>query len=320
MTRVALLVDNRGWAYDTKANALIDNYKGNRFKFEIVGYKDDPNFISEVFARNDYYLCFGFQNFKKCEKRHGAIRKNTLASVASHASWDHGETQPTNQVLPDKNTIRYLSSFKSISTVSKRLQKLFKQAGLNTYYTPNGVPTTQFTPVYEFKHSNKLVVGYAGRDRDVKKGNKTFIEPAAKQLSKKVDLKLALCDFRKEKSIGHRGELYHDYKDMPQFYKDLDVYICMSREEGSCRSVLEAMASGCAIISTDCGAINELIVHGKNGLIVDRNKSALVAGLVTLHRNRELVNDMKHQNREFVKNFDWSVVSSYWYKWMEETI
>jgi len=320
MVKILLLVDNRGWAYDTKARALIDNYRGSDFEFEIVGYKDDPNQLTKAFAVNDYYLCFGFQNFRKCERKHNADRKKALVSVASHASWDKGQTQPDNQVLPDKNILNYLSTFKSVSAVSKRLQKLFKKAGFETAYTPNGVPTKQFTPDMAFSHPRRLTIGYAGRDRDDKKGNRSFIFPAAKILRKHVSLELAICDFIKERQTGSRGDSYRDYTDMPNFYKNLDVYVCMSREEGSCRSVLEAMASGCAIISTDCGAINELISNGDGGLIVDRNLDSLVAGLQTLLNDRDLVTKMKVRNSKTIKNFDWSVVSNRWYTWLEETI
>jgi len=320
MIKILLLVDNRGWAYETKARALIDNYKGDRFEFEIVGYKDPPEQLTMAFARNDYYLCFGFQNFAKCEKRHGAKRIKALASVASHASWDKGQTQPNNQVLPDAKTIQYLSTFKAASAVSKRLQKLFKKTGLDIAYTPNGVPTKVFTPDYIFKHPKQLVVGYAGRDRDGKKGNRSFIAPACKILRKHVTLNTAICDFIIERKSGSRGISYRDYSDMPEFYKNIDVYICMSREEGSCRSVLEAMASGCAVISTDCGAINELISDGDNGLIVDRNTESLVQALQRLCNDRDLVLTMKRKNREKIKNFDWSVVSAYWFEWLESVI
>ena len=318
--KILLLVDNRGWAYETKANALIDNYKGDRFEFEIIAYKDSPEQISTAFARNDYYVCFGFQNFPKCEKKHGAKREKALVSVASHASWDNGQTQPDNQVLPDKRVIQNLSSFKSVSVVSRRLQKLFKKQNLFTYYTPNGVPTNQFTPDFSFQHSKKLVIGYAGRDRDQKKGNKSFIIPAANVLQNSVDLKLAICDFILERRTGTRGDSYKDYEDMPDFYKRLDVYICASREEGSCRSVLEAMASGCAIISTDCGAINELINDGEGGFIVKRNINAIVKAIQNLIDDRHLLTRMKIHNRQVIESFDWSFISNHWYKWFEEVI
>jgi len=320
MIKILLLVDNRGWAYDTKARALIDNYRGSDFEFEIVGYKDDPEQLTRAFSKNDYYLCFGFQNFNKCERRHGADRKKALASIASHASWDKGKTQPDNQVLPDRAILNYLSTFKSVSSVSKRLQKLFKKAGLRTTYTPNGVPTNQFTPNISFANPKKLIIGYAGRDRDDKKGNRSFIIPAAKSLRKHVSLELAMCDFILERKKGIRGSTYRNYTDMPNFYRNLDIYICMSREEGSCRSVLEAMASGCAIISTDCGAIHELISDGDGGLIVDRNLDSLVKGLQTLLNDRDLVTKMKIRNSKAIKNFDWSVVANQWYAWLEETL
>ena len=46
------------------------------------------------------------------------------------------------------------------------------------------------------------------------------------------------------------------------------VYVLPSYREGTPRSVLEAMAMGRAIITTDAPGCRETVVHGLNGLLV----------------------------------------------------
>jgi len=319
MKHILMVVDRIGWAYSTKAEALVNNYKGKNIKFELISTKEPFPKLKRAFAHSDLYLFFGFQNFKKCQRHAGAVANKSIVSVASHESWDHKQTQPNNQVLPDQQIINYLKQFKSVSAVSKRLVNLFKQAGLKEiYYTPNGVSINEFPPKFNLP-KKPLICGYAGRDVDQKKGNRSIIIPAIRKCNY-VRLNQALCDFKLEKRSGTRGKSNLKYNQMPKFYQNLHVYCCASREEGSCRSVLEAMSSGCAIISTDCGAINELIIHGHNGLIIDRNIEDFANAIFLLYKDRKLLNAMMIRNVEKIKEFDWPNIVHYWYKWIENNL
>lgn len=315
--KVLLVLDRRGWAYETKAIQIVNKYKGRLLSFEIIGGKEDPKKVALSFKQCDLYLFFGFQNFRSCHSRYGVDPSKTLVSIASHESWDNLQTTPTNQVKPDKKIIDYLRQFRGVSAVSYRLQLLFRACGLShVAFTPNGVPIDLFIPNYAQSIDGALVCGYAGRDKDQKKGNRSIIEPALKKV-RRVEFQQALCDFRLEKKTGTRGRTHRLYEQMPGFYKWVDVYVCMSREEGSCRSVLEAMACGCAIVSTDCGAINELIVNKYNGLIIDRTVPALVEAIDFLSRHPDFLLKMKRRCREIVEDYSWDNVVPYWYKWIE---
>ena len=53
-----------------------------------------------------------------------------------------------------------------------------------------------------------------------------------------------------------------------EMLSECNLFILPSIEEGISNSVLEAMAVGVPVISTDCGGMVEVIKHGKNGFIV----------------------------------------------------
>ena len=58
-----------------------------------------------------------------------------------------------------------------------------------------------------------------------------------------------------------------DQTKMTKLYRDSDVLLATSRSEGFFIPGLEAMASGCVFITSDCNGINEYAVNGKNAVI-----------------------------------------------------
>ncbi len=58
------------------------------------------------------------------------------------------------------------------------------------------------------------------------------------------------------------------YKDVFSFYDKADVVLLPSLKEGIANVVLEAMAMGVPVVSTDCGGMKEVVEHGVNGWIV----------------------------------------------------
>lgn len=62
-----------------------------------------------------------------------------------------------------------------------------------------------------------------------------------------------------------------DYSQIPPVYRDHDLFIYASAwDEPFGLTHLEAMASGCPIVSTDCGGPTEYLAHEENSLIVEK--------------------------------------------------
>ena len=60
----------------------------------------------------------------------------------------------------------------------------------------------------------------------------------------------------------------HNKDDLAHHYAEADIFILLSRWEGVPLSILDAMAHGCLVISTDVGAISELITDSRNGYLI----------------------------------------------------
>jgi glycosyltransferase involved in cell wall biosynthesis len=56
-------------------------------------------------------------------------------------------------------------------------------------------------------------------------------------------------------------------EDLARIYNQSKIYLCSSLAEGFAFPPAEAMACGCAVVSTDCGGIREYAEHGVNALL-----------------------------------------------------
>lgn len=86
------------------------------------------------------------------------------------------------------------------------------------------------------------------------------------------------------------GPIHGDRK--TEILAESDIFVFTPREpEGHPWVIVESMAAGLPIISTDQGAITESVLHGKNGFIVDPFSPQQIADKLT-----ELINDKQLRN------------------------
>jgi glycosyltransferase involved in cell wall biosynthesis len=112
----------------------------------------------------------------------------------------------------------------------------------------------------------------------------------------------------KHPSIIYHGEL-RDVKQIKQILQQADVLVCPSWSEGFPNAILEAMASGLAIIATDVGAISAM-VSAKNGWLIEPlNHAQLLAAMQDALSCKTLV-DKKQNSLELVNTqFNWNIIS-----------
>lgn len=105
------------------------------------------------------------------------------------------------------------------------------------------------------------------------------------------------------------------HKDIIQLIKEADVLVLPSVEEGIANVVLEAMAVGTLVITTDCGGMREVVADGITGFVVPvRNAEAMALALeqtsklsnetynqLTAFAHRHILN--RHVQSKFTKDF-----------------
>jgi glycosyltransferase involved in cell wall biosynthesis len=94
-------------------------------------------------------------------------------------------------------------------------------------------------------------------------------------------------------------------------YQAANIFVFPSRHEGMPNVVLEAMACGLPVIATSIAGNEELITHGKTGLLVPPEDSInLMEALSALLSNPEQCKQMGLSGRKRVgQHFAWSSVA-----------
>ena len=100
-----------------------------------------------------------------------------------------------------------------------------------------------------------------------------------------------------------------EQSDVPEYHRMIDVFLNPSRAESFGVAVLEAMASGRAVIVTNTGGLAEIVTNEVNGLHCDvGNSESLAERMIQLLENAELRADLATRAREHVmRKFNKSV-------------
>src|SRR6266404_1056784 len=123
-------------------------------------------------------------------------------------------------------------------------------------------------------------------------------------------LKEQLQDQAKNLGLARRVHFLGLRTDIPDVLGATDVFVLSSDYEGNPLSVMEAMASGLPIVSTDAGGVPTLFERGKEGFIVARGDAqALGNSMASLLRDRETrVSLGRAAARRAKQNFDVSTM------------
>ncbi len=106
-------------------------------------------------------------------------------------------------------------------------------------------------------------------------------------------------------------EYYGEQRDIKPYMDQCSVFVLPSYREGTPKTVLEAMASGRVVITTDAPGCRETVQNGINGYLVPaRNTEILVEKMLELSQNFTTVLRMGQAGRELAeKIFDVRIVN-----------
>lgn len=86
-----------------------------------------------------------------------------------------------------------------------------------------------------------------------------------------------LQDLARRLGLAFRIHFLGWREDLEAVLPELDVVICSSRNEGTPVVLIEAMAAGVPVVSTDVGGVGDLIQHGETGWLVPAGDAAALA-------------------------------------------
>ncbi|WP_053990382.1 glycosyltransferase family 4 protein [Mangrovimonas sp. TPBH4] len=98
-----------------------------------------------------------------------------------------------------------------------------------------------------------------------------------------------------------------------QLAKEYNIFINTTNFDNTPVSVIEAMALGLPVVSTNVGGMPYLITDGENGLLVPPNNvQTMVEAIEKVYGDVELREHLIHNARTVVAEFDWELVKQRW--------
>ncbi len=102
-------------------------------------------------------------------------------------------------------------------------------------------------------------------------------------------------------------------EDVPRVMAQHDVFVNTTNVDNTPVSVVEAMACGLPVVSTNAGGIPYLLEHRKTGLLVNTGDArGMASGVRHLLSEPQLAQNLGDNGRKLAESFDWAVVLPQW--------
>ncbi|MBN1796648.1 MAG: glycosyltransferase family 4 protein [Sedimentisphaerales bacterium] len=106
---------------------------------------------------------------------------------------------------------------------------------------------------------------------------------------------------------------------MPQLYRQADIYVSATMQEGMSNAMLEAMACGLPIVTTKCEGLAELVAD--NGTIVNMASAEAIAEAVKkLLDDKSMYISMSQSARHRAEQFTWKKVADSYLRLYEKVL
>lgn len=331
--KIALIIDTEGWAFDNIAHQLKNNL--TEFDIDIIpGRIFEGNMIKLFLFCEDYdlihFLWRGYltlidraemhnyiealgMSFEKFKQKY-ILNKNITFSVCDELYLSGDDEWRTEE------TMKY---GKEYFVTSKRLYNIYQQFSKKPQMViHDGVDLQKYIPenLDRFKNIETVRIGWTGNskfkdsegDSDMK-GVEGIIKPAIEELQRE--------GYSVELNLADRNIKMIPQEEMPKFYNSIDLYVCASKTEGTPLPIIEAMAMGVPVISTDVGIVSEAVGEcNKKYILKERTKEDLINAIKSIIKNKQDFEEISKENIEKVKQWDWKVIAQQYKEFFESNM
>lgn len=333
---ILICPDRPQWAFDNIANNIATFAGPNRLsKLYMRDVLNNDHLFFEALLSKRIDLCHVFWR----EDLFYLLHPRTIANSAAHLNLDYRTmVKAINNCAFTTSVYDHL--FSSADDIQERRDRFslidgytVSSSKLHTVYSSqpdfpqpdavitDGVDTKHFSPAAEKKSKSlTLKIGWAGNSGwgnqssilDVK-GYKRLFEPLVAELQQRgVAIECKVADPQIERI---------PFAQMPDFYRDLDVFVCTSSMEGTPNTVLEAMSCGIPVVSTDVGIVPMAFGPLQRQFIIGLPTPGNLADAVfDLLSNPDLRSKISEENRRVALNWSWELKTRDWWPFWENTV
>ncbi len=220
------------------------------------------------------------------------------------------------------------SSCDKIVAVSDAVAKKLIEIGIEEqklliFY--NGIDTSTFKPTKKTRYVHtkfglpkhrRLIAMISALDP--RKGHELFINAAQYAIQHNHNIHFLIIGNHSPEQENYKKHLinkvrelgltdnfcFTGYKDnIPKILNSIDLLIQPSLTDAGPLVPLEAMSCGTPVIATNVGGNPEEILHGHTGIIIPANNPELLGqSIIKLIEDQELINEMRHNGRKWIKS------------------
>ncbi len=199
------------------------------------------------------------------------------------------------------------------------LEKIFDKFGFETKIVPNIINLDMFNNYTHIHKTDEKINVLVTRGLEEIYDIQSAIEAAYELQNQYPDLTLTIAgsgplEQELKNQVRARNLSYTvkfigkvKNKDMPSVYQDADIVYNPSLVDNMPISLLEALACGVPIVSTDVGGIRYMVEHEKDALLVPPKSPKLAAESIHRILSDNLLKQRLIQNgREKIRQFEWN--------------
>lgn len=334
--KIALMVDRDDWAFANIAKNITKNLS-DKYDFKII-----PLFY---FNNN---LIKGYIAAKDCDLIHFFWRKNLIDLKGENYEWyarqlgyssldafkeeyvnhkilttcvyDHIQKEDEINFTKElfDNYEHYYVSSNILNNIYQNMDVKYKPKCVIT----DGVDLKEFYPInlerFKTIKNRNLIIGWVGNSEwknDVEdfKGVNTILKPAIEDLKKE--------GYKVENYFADRKERMIPHDQMVDYYSKIDVLICASKCEGTPNPVLEAMACGVPIISTNVGIVSEALGKKQQEYILEeRTKECMKEKIIKLIHEKDKIIELSNENLKQIGSWEWKIITQKFDSFFEDVL
>lgn len=318
--KIALIVDVKDWCFWNISKQIEQNLK-EYYDFEIISLDElDNNIVKLLFYTKKFDLIHFFWRghlslinsftpyIESCGLNLQGFKELYIKSqYITTAVYDHLYLDNINFTNSMLNCCRnYTVSSKILKNIYNNTSEITLKPQM---VITDGVDLNLFKPnkLERLTKNKSLVIGWVGNSAWSKeledfKGFNTILKPALQELKEEgYNIKTYFAD-KQERMIAH--------DEMPEYYSKIDVCICTSKAEGTPNPILEAMACGVPVISTNVGIVSDVLGPKQKKFIVkERTKQAFKEKIVEIINNKEILRELSEENLNRIKKWDWKIIT-----------
>ncbi len=254
------------------------------------------------------------------ERRIHTMRHEARKGRASHFNWKNRIWHRAYH-MP---TYRYSILTADHSIVLNReawscVQFKYRRDSERVWYVPNGVEQRYFLP-REYRQDGALRLLYAGTWLD-HKGVFYLVEAFEALAQRMPSLRLTIAGCLSDAAVireNFSGNLRDHVEvlpfvpaaQMPSIYAQHHIFLFPSLMEGMPLVLLEAMASGMPVVTTDSCGMADVVEHGHNGLLVKpADTPGIVESVTRLAESPELRARVGRAAQESMRRYTWDRIA-----------